>query len=78
MSFEHLAEIFLPLIEDELHMAVDLVGGPNSDGLKRMLAYHMGWEGKGAGTEARGKRIRPLLVLLTAAAFPSGNPLRIH
>ncbi len=33
-----------------------------------MLAYHLGWEGDGAGPEARGKRIRPLLVLLTAAA----------
>jgi geranylgeranyl diphosphate synthase, type I len=33
-----------------------------------MLAYHLGWEGEGAGAEARGKRIRPLLVLLTAAA----------
>jgi len=28
----------------------------------------MGWEGDGAGPEARGKRIRPLLVLLVASA----------
>ena len=68
MSLEHLAEIFLPSIEDELHLAVDLVGGPDSDGIKHMLAYHLGWEGEGAGVEARGKRIRPLLVLLTTAA----------
>jgi len=68
MSFEHLAEIFLPSIEDELHMAVDLVDELNSDGLKHMLAYHLGWEGEGASLEARGKRIRPLLVLFTAAA----------
>ena len=33
-----------------------------------MLAYHMGWEGEGAGPAARGKRIRPLLVLLTSGA----------
>ena len=33
-----------------------------------MMAYHMGWEGEDAGTKARGKRIRPLLLLLTAAA----------
>jgi geranylgeranyl diphosphate synthase type I len=33
-----------------------------------MLDYHMGWEGEGAGTEAQGKRIRPLLVLLSAEA----------
>jgi geranylgeranyl diphosphate synthase type I len=33
-----------------------------------MLAYHLGWEGEGAGPQARGKRIRPLLLLLTSAA----------
>ncbi len=33
-----------------------------------MLTYHMGWNGEGAGPEAQGKRIRPLLVLLTTAA----------
>jgi geranylgeranyl diphosphate synthase type I len=32
-----------------------------------MLTYHMGWQGEGAGVEAQGKRIRPILVLLTAA-----------
>ncbi|RME06629.1 MAG: polyprenyl synthetase family protein [Anaerolineae bacterium] len=37
-------------------------------GLQSMIRYHMGWEGEGAGPKARGKRIRPLLVLLTAAA----------
>jgi geranylgeranyl diphosphate synthase type I len=31
-----------------------------------MLAYHLGWEGEGAGPEAQGKRIRPLAVLLCA------------
>jgi geranylgeranyl diphosphate synthase type I len=35
---------------------------------RHMLAYHLGWEGEGAGEEARGKRIRPLLVLLSSAA----------
>ena len=33
-----------------------------------MLTYHMGWTGEGAGPEATGKRIRPLLVLLTSSA----------
>ncbi len=36
--------------------------------LRRMLAYHMGWVGEGAGPDAQGKRIRPLLVLISAAA----------
>jgi geranylgeranyl diphosphate synthase type I len=33
-----------------------------------MLTYHMGWTGEGAGPEATGKRIRPLMVLLVTAS----------
>ncbi len=33
--------------------------------LREMLTYHMGWTGEGNGIEAQGKRIRPLLTLLT-------------
>jgi geranylgeranyl diphosphate synthase type I len=33
-----------------------------------MLAYHLGWAGEGAGPEASGKRIRPLIVGLVAQA----------
>ena len=33
-----------------------------------MLEYHMGWTGEGAGPDASGKRIRPLLLLLTTAS----------
>jgi geranylgeranyl diphosphate synthase type I len=33
-----------------------------------MLCYHLGWEGEGAGSDAQGKRIRSLLVLLCTAA----------
>lgn len=33
-----------------------------------MLTYHMGWSGEGAGPQAQGKRIRPLLLLLTVSA----------
>jgi geranylgeranyl diphosphate synthase type I len=36
-----------------------------------MLTYHMGWTGEGAGPEATGKRIRPLMVLLCTAACGS-------
>lgn len=56
------------LIEEELMTTVALVKGDEFEDLYFMMAYHLGWEGKGAGPEARGKRIRPLLVLLTTAA----------
>lgn len=55
-------------IDIELHRVVDQPFQPGYEEMHRILAYHLGWEGEGAGPEARGKRIRPLLVLLTAAA----------
>ena len=68
MSFEQYSQLMLPAIEKELKTTVDKVGGPGFDDLHTMMAYHLGWEGQVAGPQASGKRIRPLLVLLTAAA----------
>jgi geranylgeranyl diphosphate synthase type I len=61
-------QVCLPAIEQELHQAVAFAGGPGLEALHGMLAYHMGWEGETSGPNASGKRIRPLLVLLTCAA----------
>ena len=68
MSLDTLANMMLPEIEAELRRMVEQAGGPGLDPLRHMLAYHLGWEGAGAGPEASGKRIRPLLVLLSCAA----------
>jgi geranylgeranyl diphosphate synthase type I len=68
MTLDHLTQTFLPAIEDELRQVVALADGAGLEQLSSMLAYHLGWEGEAAGPEARGKRIRPLLVLLTNAA----------
>lgn len=68
MSLENFIQSMLPAIENELMKAVALGNAPGLDQLTHMLAYHMGWEGEDAGAEARGKRIRPLLTLLTTAA----------
>ncbi len=59
---------FLPAIEQELKRTLELVGRDIYPGLTTMMAYHLGWEGENAGPEATGKRIRPLLVLLTCSA----------
>ena len=59
---------FLPAIELELIQVVDLASGPGLAELNTMLTYHMGWEGEGAGPEATGKLVRPILMLLTNAA----------
>jgi len=59
-------QIMLPALEDTLRAYVQAHIQPAE--LARMVAYHMGWEGLGAGPQAQGKRVRPLLTLLTAQA----------
>ena len=56
----------LPAIETELRLT--LVSFPPAwyGGLAQMIAYHLGWDGDGQA--ARGKRVRPLLTLLSGAA----------
>lgn len=68
MALEQYFHSWLPIIETELQTAVDRTDGEGMVGLRDMLAYHMGWEGPGARPEARGKRIRPMLLLLTTVA----------
>ena len=58
----------LPAVEDEMRRALARLDEPRYAEMRTMLAYHLGWEGEGAGPKARGKRVRPLLLLLTAAA----------
>jgi geranylgeranyl diphosphate synthase type I len=57
-----------PEVEQTLQQVMTDLLPTRQPELRAMLAYHMGWEGEGAGLEAQGKRIRPLLVLLSAAA----------
>lgn len=58
----------LPPIESELQKQVSRLDSPRTKPFHEMLTYHMGWTGEGAGPEAAGKRIRPLLVLLCTAS----------
>jgi geranylgeranyl diphosphate synthase, type I len=72
----YFSSLFLPAIERRLRKVVERVqhsedssaSGKYLAEAHRMIAYQMGWEGPGAGPEAQGKRIRPLLVLLTTSA----------
>ena len=61
---DHLIEKMLSAVEEELKAQVFRL--PSGD-LREMLTYHMGWTGEGSGIAAQGKRIRPLLTLLTCA-----------
>ena len=55
-------------IEHELQRQISRLDSPRTKLFHEMLTYHMGWTGEGAGPDATGKRIRPLLVLLCTAA----------
>jgi len=68
---DHLA-VFLgqmrPPLEAELIKSVEPANGSEYRELHHMLSYHMGWVGEDAGPESQGKRIRPILLLLTTAS----------
>jgi geranylgeranyl diphosphate synthase type I len=68
MSLKKYMDTMLPAIETELQRQVSRLDEPHTKSFHEMLTYHMGWTGEGAGPEATGKRIRPLMVLLTTAA----------
>ena len=62
---------FLSVIETELHRQVARLDEPGLQPFHEMLTYHMGWTGEGAGPNATGKRLRPLIVLLVTASNES-------
>jgi geranylgeranyl diphosphate synthase type I len=68
MSLKQLSAEMLPAIETELQRQVSRLDEPHTRPFYDMLTYHMGWTGDGAGPEATGKRIRPLMLLLTVAS----------
>ena len=55
-------------LETELQRQIDRLKQPCSSPFMDMLTYHMGWTGEGSGSKAIGKRIRPILLLLTTSA----------
>lgn len=68
MELNGFIETMLPAVETELRSIVAQHLPGRVAELREMMSYHLGWTGEGAGKEAQGKRIRPLLVLLSAAA----------
>jgi len=54
----------LPVIEAELHRQIARLDQPRLRPFYEMLTYHMGWTGENLGRGAKGKRIRPMILLL--------------
>jgi geranylgeranyl diphosphate synthase type I len=77
MAFEDLSAQMLERIEAALKKAIGRIREHNVEPMRHMLAYHMGWEGEGSSPTTTGKRIRPLLVLLTNAGAGGDWPLAI-
>jgi geranylgeranyl diphosphate synthase type I len=69
MNLKQHIEIMLPAIEKELQSQVARLDASHTRPFHEMLTYHMGWTGQGAGPEATGKRLRPLIVLLATASL---------
>ena len=61
-------EEFQPIIEKELIAVVQDSVSDAYPVLREMLSYHMGWTGEGAGPQTQGKRLRPVLLLLSVVA----------
>lgn len=68
-------KVMRPEIETALQEIVEEKIPAEYAGMKEMLRYHLGWDGEGAGPEAQGKRVRPLLLLLCTAS--SGTDWRL-
>jgi geranylgeranyl diphosphate synthase type I len=68
MSLKDFTHQLLPAIEQELKVVVAETALQGENSLEEMLSYHLGWSGSGAGKKAQGKRIRPLLLLLSTLA----------
>ena len=68
MKLQEFATLMRPSIEEVLKQAVNRAPDQRLAPFYGWLTYHMGWEEEGAGVQAQGKRIRPLMVLLCCLA----------
>ncbi|MEJ2607359.1 MAG: polyprenyl synthetase family protein [Anaerolineales bacterium] len=64
-AYAALQEQILAAIEEDLQRSVASLDTPNYAEMHRMISYHMGWLD---APHARGKRVRPLLTLLSCAS----------
>jgi len=68
-----ISQTMFEAIETELQHRVGRLDQPRTKQFHEMLTYHMGWTGEGAGSLATGKRIRPLITLLSTSSVMDGK-----
>ncbi len=71
MSLLSYKNLLFPAIESYLQKVVDQFLPSYETELRKMIVYHLGWEGGTNGPDTQGKRIRPLLLLLTTISLDS-------
>lgn len=65
---DDITQTYLIAIEEQLKLALEPANDAGNTQLHDILAYHMGWQDRPDTHKVRGKRIRPLLVLLTCSS----------
>ena len=68
---DEITQAYLLAIEDELKHALEQARDIGNSQLYEILSYHMGWQDHVNRDKPHGKRIRPLLVLLTCSSAGS-------
>jgi len=68
MTLDSVMNYLRPVIEQSLIDEFNRWLPAEYEGMRDILAYHMGWQGEGGGEHAQGKRIRPLIVLLSCSS----------
>lgn len=71
-ALESLMKGMRPGFQNHLRSYVQSTPEDRVSGLSEMLSYQLGWEGVDAGPKARGKQIRPMLLLLAVQAGGEG------
>lgn len=64
MNLDSLIALFLPEIEDSLQAILNKSIALDYSGMKEMMTYHMGWDPNKNLSTGKGKRIRPIILLL--------------
>ena len=67
----NLQEYIIPLqvaLESELKRQISRLDKVGIHSFHDILTYHLGWTGEGSGQEAQGKRVRPILLMLSTAS----------
>ena len=75
MTLKQAMESMLPEIEEELKQVVQRTTSDRYPQLRGMLAYHMGWEGEGAGRGGTGQAHSPAAGAAVRAGRRSGLAL---